>query len=198
MNKSRFLIASVLVSGVALGSAFVVGERLHTHQGNLFHTAWKDTFDSARSMARGVDVIVVARMVGTSPGRVAYSTDPADALPFELNHFMVEQTIKGLPAGSALTVERVGGERDGSRIVLDTDGGLYEQGEQYLLFLNKQPESDFYYLVNDEGRFRTAPDGTLIAVSPHGAAASELHGATVEQARMTLFDALADRGPVVR
>ena len=176
MKKTTFAIVAIAVIVAAGASSIGVVSALHEHQSKRFHTAWKDVYVEAGDQIRGVDAIVVARLVGKSPGRVAFSDDPSDAVPFELNHFEVEQGFKGVRAGQTITVERVGGDVDGQRVFLDADGGEYTEGERYLLFVNRQPESSFYYLVNDQGRYSVNPEGQLRPVSPDGAVAAQLAG----------------------
>lgn len=174
MKKTTFAISAVAVIALAVASSIGVVQAFHPDH-NRFHAAWKDVYTEPAAMMRGVDAIVVARHVGTSPGRIAYSGDAEDAVPFELNHFVVERGMKGLPAGSSFTVERVGGDAGGATVYLDADGGAYAPGQSYALFLKKQPESDFYYLVNDEGRYGIDDRNRLVPVS-NGAVASRLGG----------------------
>lgn len=178
MKKTTFAIAAIAVIVLAAASSIAAVDLFHDHQSKRFHTAWKDVYGNAPDQIRAVDKIVVARLIGKSPGRVAVSSDPSDVVPFELNHFEVEQGIKGVNVGDTITVERVGGEVGGQRVILDADGGEYKEGERYLLFLNRQPESTYYYVVNDEGRYALNGQDHLIPVGD-GAVANELAGMTV-------------------
>ena len=128
MKKSTFAISAIAVIILAAASSVAMVELMHGDH-KLTHTAWKDVYQEPRAMMRGVDAVVVARHIGTSPGRVAFSTDPNDALPFELNHFVVERGLKGLPAGASFTLERVGGVLNGDTVHLDADGGAYTPGQ---------------------------------------------------------------------
>ena len=193
MKKTTFAISAVAVIALAVASSFGVAQALHPEH-NRFHAAWKDTYVEPAAMMRGVDAIVIARHVGTSPGRIAYSDNPEDAVPFELNHFVVERGLKGLPAGTAFTLERVGGDLDGMTVYLDADGGAYRKGEAYALFLNRQPESGFFYLVNDEGRFSVERD-QLTPVS-HGAVAGQLAGLNVEELAANVRQAVRRGAPL--
>lgn len=179
MKKSTFAFASLVITAFAAVAGVSVVALQHSDEQPRFQAAWKDVFDRPDSMVRSVDLIVVARHLGTSPGRVAFSSDPADAVPFELNHFVVERGMKGVRPGSSITVERLGGDRDGESIVLDADGGPYEAGSLYVLFLNKQDESSNYYLVNDEGRYAVDSSDRLIPAAADGAVAAALRGQTV-------------------
>lgn len=180
MKKSTFFFAAVAVIALAVASSLGSIQLFHDHDSARFHAAWKDTFDTPGAMMRGVDAIVLARYTGTSPGRVAYSDNPEDAVPFELNHFVVEQGMKGIAAGTSITVERVGGVANGESVVLDADGGPYVSGEQYVLFLNKQAESPFYYVVNDQARYGVDRDRRLVSES-EGSVAGALNGATLRE-----------------
>ena len=188
MKKTTFAIAAVAVIALAVASSLTVVKAFQ-HDHNRFHAAWKDRYTEPVAMMRGVDAIVVARMVGTSPGRIAYSDNPEDVVPFELNHFVVERGMKGLPAGAAVTVERVGGDAGGATVYLDADGGPYQQGETYVLFLNRQPETNFYYLVNDEGRFGLDSRNRLVPVS-NGEVAQRMSGMDVNGLAAGVRDAL--------
>lgn len=181
MTKRTFSLAAVAVIALAVASSLGSLQLFHqTHDvdARRFHTAWKDTYAAPGPMVRDVDAIVLARHVGTSPGRVAFSDNPEDAVPFELNHFVVEQGMKGVKSGATITIERVGGTVNGASVILDADGGPYAAGEQYVLFLKKQPESSFYYVVNDQARFGVDREQRLVPASD-GAVADALRGATV-------------------
>ena len=183
MKKRTFFLAATAVIALAVASSLGSLQLFHqTHDADAkrFHTAWKDTYAAPGAMVRGVDAIVMARFVGTSPGRVAFSDNPEDAIPFELNHFVVEQGMKGVRSGAAITIERVGGVANGESIVLDADGGAYAAGEQYVLFLKKQPESNFYYVVNDQARFSVDREQRLVPVSD-GDVATALGGSSVRE-----------------
>ena len=124
MKKSTFFVAAVAVIALAVASSFGALQLFHDHDdAKRFHAAWKDTFTTPGMMMRGVDAIVVARHAGVSPGRVAFSSDPEDAIPFELNHFVVERGFKGVSAGTNITIERMGGVTNGEALVLDAHGG---------------------------------------------------------------------------
>lgn len=176
MKKTTFAIAAIAVIVAAAASSIGAVGAFHDHESKRFHTAWKDIYAEPGDQIRGVDAVVVARLASKSPGRIAFSDDPSDAVPFELNHFVVEQGFKGVRAGQTITVERVGGAIDGQHVSLDADGGEYKEGERYLLFVNRQPESSFYYLVNDQGRYAVNAEGQLRPVSSEGAVSAQLAG----------------------
>ena len=192
MKKSTFYFATVAVIALAIASSLGSMQLFHDHDSARFHAAWKDTFDTPGAMMRGVDAIVVARHVGTSPGRVAFSDNPEDAVPFELNHFVVDQGMKGIAAGTAIAVERVGGVANGESVILDVDGGPFVQGEQYVLFLNKQAESPFYYVVNDQARYGVDRDRRLVSES-EGSVAGVLSGTSVRELGASVRSELSAR-----
>lgn len=195
MKKSTFFLASVAVIALAVASSLGSVQLFHqTHDADAkrFHTAWKDTYPTPGPMVRDVDAVVLARHVGSSAGRVAFSDNPEDAVPFELNHFVVEHGMKGVNSGAGITVERVGGVANGESIVLDADGGSYVAGEQYVLFLKKQPESDFYYVVNDQARFSVDRENRLVPVSD-GPVATALRGISVREVGARVRSEMATR-----
>lgn len=179
MKKTTFAIVAIAVIVAAGASSIGAVNAFHDHESKRFHTAWKDIYAEPGAQIRGVDAVVVARLVSKSPGRVAFSDDPSDAIPFELNHFVVEEGFKGARAGQTITVERVGGRIEGHNVYLDADGGEYTEGERYVLFVNRQPESSMYYLVNDQGRYAVNAEGQLRPVSSEGAVAAQLAGMTL-------------------
>jgi hypothetical protein len=90
--------------------------------------------------------------------------------------------VKGTTDGASIHVERAGGsDETGARNFIDADGGDFEAGRTYLLFLNRQEDGPYFYQVNDEGRFEVAA-GRLRAVAPDGRAAAPLHGRSVAEA----------------
>lgn len=180
MKRTTFAVATLAVVAIAVASSLAMVQVFHDeNHGTRFHTSWKDVYAEPSMMIRDVDGLVAARHIGTSPGRVAFSDNPEDAVPFELNHFIVERGFKGFSAGDTFTVERVGGALHGETIVLDADGGAYVPGETYVLFVKRQPESDYFYLVNDEGRYSVDARERLVPVSAGGGVSSQLAGMTV-------------------
>lgn len=155
-------------SGVLMGNAFAPAP--------ASHAAWKDVFEAAPQLARGVDSIVVAKAVAVEPGRVAYSDNGEDALPFQVYEFEVVNGVKGAQKGERVFVERAGGPG----LVLDVDGGPYELGATYMLFLNKQDDSPYHYQVNHQGRYLIS-DKTLYGVDPNDAVISFFEGRPVSE-----------------
>lgn len=123
-------------------------------QARTVHAHWKRVFSTPREMTRGVEAIALARATGIAPGRMAYSDDSGDSLPFEEVSFEVVRGIEGLTEGQDIVVERVGGlDAEGSEVHFDADGGSFEVGEDYRLFLDRIEGSDLFRQVNHQGRF---------------------------------------------
>ena len=160
----------------------VVGAASGVLMGNVFspappaHAAWKDVFEAPSQLARSVDSIVVAKAVGVEPGRVAYSDGDKDFLPYQVYEFEVVNGVKGAQKGERLFVERAGGPG----LVLDVDGGPFELGASYMLFLNKQDDGPYHFQVNHQGRYLIS-EKTLYGVDPNDAVISFFEGRPVAE-----------------
>ncbi len=120
---------------------------------------WKEVYSSPDQMIVGVDAIVLAEAISVVPSRVARSENSEDELPFELVTFRVSNLIKGAKSEELVYVERAGGlDSNGQAINLDLDGGNFEIGKSYLLFLKQQEEGPYFYQVNDQGRYDVVGD----------------------------------------
>lgn len=183
MTRRTFWTYTVVVALCGLSAAAAVGWRSHAEQPErlLTSAAWKEKYKSAKEMVKSVDAVVLAQAVGTSPGRVAFSSDGQDSLPFEVVEFMVVDGVKGFRAGDQVLVERAGGtDAEGNAVYLDIDGGEFEVGNTYLLFLKRQEDGPYYYQVNDQGRFQVE-GGRLRAVTDDEVTA-ELRGRPASEA----------------
>lgn len=175
LSRKRFIACTLLVALCGLSASAVIGWNLHDRQPRrLSASAWKEKFRSADEMVRGVDVVVLAQAVAVNPGRVAYSSNGEDALPFEVVEFTAVRGLKGVADGSAVSVERVGGTDNDQSIFFGDDGGPVEVGGTYLLFLKKQEDGPYYYQVNNQGRFRVE-GGRVNAADPEDEVAASLH-----------------------
>ncbi len=159
ITKIKFwTVASVLVvTGLATSSALTL--RLTTPAAPRTDAAWAFVATNPRTLATFADAIVVAEAVATYPGRVANSADGEDVLPFQIVQLKVRDALKGSFPDGRVYLERAGGIEPQTGIVhnIDIDGGEFEAGHTYLLFLNAQPgDSGFYYQVNDQGRYELA------------------------------------------
>jgi hypothetical protein len=188
MRRRTFWMYTVIVALCGLSVSAAIGWKRHEQPASrqLTAAAWKEKFQDLDGLAKGVDAIVLARAVATAPGRVAYSADGEDALPFQVVSFEVIRGVKGAKRGDQVQVERAGGAApDGTVSYFDLDGGDFEAGNTYLLFLKRQEDGPYYYQVNDQGRFQVE-GGRLRAVEPGEEVSSRLHGRTVEEGIATL------------
>jgi hypothetical protein len=95
--------------------------------------------------------------------------------------FEVRRGIKGLRPGEQFVLERAGGlDYEGQNVILDADGGPFEMGASYLLFLQRQEEGPFWYQVNDQGRYRVEQD-RLVAAMPDDPVASFYDGRRLDE-----------------
>jgi hypothetical protein len=166
MKRKTFWMYTVLVALCGLSISAVVGWNRHQQPSReISSAAWKERYQTPDELVKGVDTIVLAEAVSAMPGRVAYSSNGEDALPFEVVEFRVNDGLKGAKTGQAVLVERAGGtDSEGRAVHVDMDGGAFEKGGTYLLFLKQQEEGPYYYQVNDQGRYLVS-GGRLKAVS---------------------------------
>ncbi len=171
MKIKHFLLGTILAAVVGLSVSAMIGwqnhetveqarseESCNTNKPNSA-AAWKEVYSSPDQMIVGVDAIVLAEAVSVVPSRVARSENGEDELPFELVTFRVSDPIKGAKGEQLVYVERAGGfDSDGQAINLDLDGGNFEIGKSYLLFLKQQEEGAYFYQVNDQGRYDVVGD----------------------------------------
>ena len=80
-------------------------------------------------------------------------------------------------------LERTGGldPATGTYLNVDADGGAYDTGSVYLLFLKEQPGTGYYFLINDQARYEVL-DGHLEAIEETGAVAEVLLGLSLGEA----------------
>lgn len=175
LTKRTFVTLTLGIAVLALVGSAYLGWHAPVPP-RRFHAAWKQTFAAPAELARGVDVIAVATAISTRAGRTAYSDNGEDSLPFEEVTFEIHRGLKGARSGDTFVVERAGGlDLERQAVVLDADGGPFELGATYLLFLNRQEEGPFLYLVNDQGRFHVEED-RLVAVDEEDSVAGFFHG----------------------
>jgi hypothetical protein len=174
----------MIVALCGLSAAAVVSWNRHQAkiERQLSSAAWKEKYKTTDELVKRVDAVVLAQAVSTTPGRVAYSANGADALPFEVVEFNVLDGIKGAKTGGQVLVERAGGtDPEGNTVHLDIDGGEFEIGNTYLLFLKRQEDGPYYYQINDQGRFQVE-GGRLRAVATDDEVTAPLDGRTVREA----------------
>ena len=161
MKRRNFLILTVLVALCGLSVSAMFGLKRHQDEKaqqplrSKSHAVWKEVYKNVDDMVKGADMIVLAQALDKQPGRVAYSSTGEDALPFEVVSFRVIDNIKGKKGDAIINVERAGGvDPEGNQVYLDADGGDFEVGNSYLLFLKRQEDGPYYYQVNDQGRYQ--------------------------------------------
>ena len=124
---------------------------------------------------------MLGQAIDRQPGRIAYSSNGEDALPFEVVSFRVVDKIKGKKSDGIVYVERAGGvDPEGNQVYLDADGGDFEVGNSYLLFLKQQEDGPYYYQVNDQGRYQVE-GGRLKGVDTDDEVSVVLHGRALEE-----------------
>ncbi len=166
MKIKHFLLGTILAAVVGLSVSAMIGwqnhetveqarseESCNTNKPNSA-AAWKEVYSTPDQMIVGVDAIVLAEALSVVPSRVARSENSEDELPFELVAFRVSDPVKGTKDDEIIYVERAGGmDSAGHHVEIDFDGGDFEIGESYLLFLKQQEQGPYFYQVNDQGRY---------------------------------------------
>lgn len=179
LTRAKFFGITAAIAVVGFSISSVIG--FHAHErAKRSDAAWLEVFGSVREMVDKSDVIVVARAGQSTPSRTAYSDTGEDDLPFEAIEFSVHQGLKGiLNVGSKLVVERAGGMHlDGTPAEIDADGGAFEEGKLYLLFLKWQPGGPFLYQINHQARYEIV-GRDVIAAEPDDDVAVNFHGKTL-------------------
>jgi hypothetical protein len=185
---------TVAVSGLLIGG--LLADHLLHRPLHSTKAAWKEVYKAPRQLVRGVQAIALATAVDVQPGRIATSENGEDVLRFELVSFQVVRGLKGVKAGQRITLERAAESNGG--IFLDHDGGSFESGQTYLLFLKRKEDgSPYFYQVNDQGRFRIAND-RLVAVRPDDEVAAHFHERTLQEGLRLVRENLRDREPMTR
>jgi hypothetical protein len=174
ISRKTFWSVALAIAVVGAASGMLVANSFTSAPPS--HAAWKDVFEAAPQLARSVDSIVVAKAVGVEPGRVAYSDNGKDSLPYQVYEFEVINGVKGAQKGERVFVERAGGPG----LVLDVDGGPFELGASYMLFLNKQDDGPYHYQVNYQGRYLIS-ERTLYGVDPNDPVISFFEGRPVSE-----------------
>lgn len=185
--RSRKLYWSLTLVLAVLGLSFgtLAGNNLDAHSDVdvqlSTRAVWKELYQTPAQMAARADAVVLARVAGVEPGRVAWSANGEDALPFQNVELDVVRAFKGASPGETISLERAGGTApDGREVNLDFDGGAFEAGATYLLFLKRQEDGSSFYQVNHQGRYLLA-EGRLWAVDPDDVVAKSFEGRPVAQ-----------------
>jgi hypothetical protein len=197
LSRKTFWTVTLAVAVFGVAGGLLLGDGLIHRTTTTTEAAWAEIYQAPAEMARRVDSIVLAKAVGVAPGRVAYSENGEDALPYEVFELEVVKPLKGRGEGT-IYVERAGGTApDGSSVFLDMDGGPFEIGQTYLLFLKRQQDTGLYYQVNHQGRFRVAND-RLWSTETDDVVAKAFHGRTLGQGFELVREGLRGGRPAVR
>ena len=178
ITRRTFFMVSAVVATFALSASAFVGWTQHNPDRRMVKAHWEFNPTSLAQMAAHSDAIVVARAESSSAGRTACDDSGYDCLQFENVAFSTLRPLKG-DVGGTFELERVAASSD-EAIFFDGDGGEYEAGRTYLLFLDRGEPGNFI-LSSDQGRFDVT-NGRLHAVAREGGAASVLHGRSLDGA----------------
>lgn len=196
-SRKSFWFGTLVVVALGLAVGAAVADRIIHQPVETAEASWKEVFKSPRGLVRSVDVIALAQALDVAPGRVAVSDKGEGPMPFQLVEFEILHAVKGAAPGDRFTVERAGGVSPGGRkMVVTADGGEFVPGQAYLLFLKQQPDSPYFYQVNDQGRYHLKGNH-LMAVSPDDPVATRLHGATLAEGLARVEAALGRARPSV-
>ncbi len=183
MTSKSFWMYTLIIALCGLSVSAALGWRHHQQPAGAPYTAasWKEHFKDAKALVKSADAIVLARVESIAPGRVAYSSNNEDSLSFEVVNLTVVDGLKGAKDGSSLAVERVSSSQEGTVAYFNFDGGSFETGGTYLLFLKQQEDGGpYYYQINDQGRFHEE-GGHLRAVDSDDDVTALFHGRTVAE-----------------
>jgi hypothetical protein len=141
---------------------------------------WKDVYRTPGGLVAGADLIVIADHMRAEPGRVVGEGE--DATLFTNNTFVVESTLKGVHEELTLKLEQTGGIAADGQVFNINDGGPYEPGSRYLLFLKSTGDGS-YYLISHQARYRIDEGEVLEGVDPTDRVVSRLHKLTLDRGR---------------
>jgi len=181
MTRKTFWTYTLIVALCGLSVSAALGWTRHRRPAGepLTRAHWKEHYNGIGEMVKSSDAVVLARAESVAPGRVAFSSNGEDSLAFEVVNFTVVRGMKGERTGETVSVERVSSTQENTVAYFNFDGGDYEMGGTYLLFLKKQEDGGpYYYQVNDQGRFHDE-GGRLVAASPGDPVAAQIHGRPV-------------------
>ncbi len=165
MSRKRFLLAAALFAGGGVVMGAIVSPMLSPPpipDGIQMKAMWANSYTSLKDMRSSVDAVVFATVMQTRPGRTVMTSNGANVLPFTLVDLRVDEVLQGEVAGK-ITLEQTGGDRDG-QVYFALDGGDYLVGDKQLLFLNQQPDTNYYYLASPQGRFHVHGNVVTAAV----------------------------------
>ena len=196
LSRRSFFAASFVLAAAGLVTGTLGANHLLLQPTSKSFAVWKDVYGTPRQLVRGVDAIAVATAVDVRPGRTATSDNGEDVLHFELVDLDVIRGVKGVETTERITVERTAASEGGH--LIDADGGAFEMGQSYLIFLQQQADGPYFYQVNDQGRYRITANGRLDPAAPGGKVAVHFQDRTLEEGLELVRAGLAGRGPQVR
>jgi hypothetical protein len=168
-------LAMGVVAALAAGS-FLIAKQQTTR---TLQAQWKDVYRTPGGLVAGADLIAIANHISAEPGRVVGEGE--DATPFTNNTFAVESILKGVHEDVTLMLEQTGGVMAEGQVFNINDGGPYEPGGRYLLFLKSRGDGT-YYLISHQARYRIESD-VLEGVDPTDRVVSQLHMRTLDRGR---------------
>jgi hypothetical protein len=196
LSHRIFWTGTLAILAVGFTGGRIVADHLLERKAPRTAAAWKETYRSPHELVRGVDVIVLASAADIRPGRVATSENSEDFLGFELVDLQVLRGLKGAKPGERITLERAA-ESEGGHF-LDADGGPFEVGQTYLLFLQRKEDGDpYFYQVNNQGRYRVQ-NNRLVANGPADEVIAHFQHSTVKEGLDKVRTSLRGQEPRVR
>ena len=196
LSRRTFWIGTLALLTIGFTGGRIVADRLLDEKAPRTAASWKEIYQSPQELARGVDAIVLATAADIQPGRVATSENSEDSLAFELVEFRVLRGLKGAKPGEHITLERAAASRGG--FFLDADGGAFEIGQTYLLFLQRKEDGDpYFYQVNNQGRYRVVKN-RLVAGGPQDEVIAHFQNRTVKEGLDTVRAGLRGQSPRVQ
>ena len=191
MKKAKFFWLGGLAVMAGVLAAAIVAPHLYIERSDpgAMHASWADHYSSLGQMVNDVDAVVLATVIGTQPGREVL-TASQQPLPFTLVSLKADEIIRGyefIAEGQTITLEQTGGEINGQALYFNDDGGFYTPGGKELLFLKRQEDTGYYYLVNPQGRFKVKDD-QLLAVAPDDHTAQQLDLRSVDHGLRIILD----------
>jgi len=193
LSRKTFWTVTLAVAVLGIAGGALIGDSLLHRPIADTEAFWAEIYNTPVEMAGRADAVVVGKAVGVEHSRFGYSDNGEDALPFEVAEFEIIRNVKGLSGETRVFVERAGGEG----VYIDADGGPFEIGQSYLLFLKRQEEGPSYYQANSQARFRIA-NGRLQSLEKGDVVVDALHGRTLSEGLSLVRDGLRERGPAVQ
>lgn len=133
--------------------------RGHYDRGVRLFASYVSKPTTVPDMVRTADLVAVVTALQSSLGRAVVTEH--QSLQFEFVDFRIDELLKG--EFTAVTIERLADVQNGRPVILPIDGGSFAPGTRHLVFLRKQPDSPFYYLLNDEARFSLTSEQRLLS-----------------------------------